>query len=212
MYSHEKQLIQAGKSAAHANKAVVLLHGRGSSAPGILSLARHLQLEDALLLAPQATNNSWYPYSFLAPVADNQPALTSALALVDDAAAEAMRLGIPASALYFVGFSQGACLALEYIARHGQRYGGVVAFTGGLIGESLEKENYVGDFAGTPILVTSGDDDPHVPLSRIEESATILRGLGANVILEIYPGKPHSISPDETLLANEVVFGSSIPH
>src|SRR3546814_2299718 len=150
MYTHEKQLIQAGKSAAHASKAVVLLHGRGSSAAGILSLARHLQLDDALLLAPQATNNSWYPHSFLAPVADNQPALDSALALVDEAVAEATRLGIPASSLYFVGFSQGACLALEYIARHAQPYGGVVAFTGGLIGESLNLSNYTGSFEGTP--------------------------------------------------------------
>ncbi|MGV3763478.1 alpha/beta hydrolase [Parapedobacter sp.] len=209
MYIHEKQLIQAGKSAAHASKAVVLLHGRGSSAPGILSLARHLQLDEALLLAPQATNNSWYPYSFLAPVADNQPALDSALALVDDAVAEATRAGIPTHAVYLVGFSQGACLALEYVARHAQPYGGVVAFTGGLIGESLNFGNYTGDFEGTPILITSGDNDPHVPLHRIEESATVLRDLGAAVITEIYPGKPHSISPDETLLANETIFGGN---
>lgn len=208
MYTHEKQLIQAGKSAAHASKAVVLLHGRGSSAPGILSLARHLQLDDALLLAPQATNNSWYPYSFLAPVAENQPALDSALALVDEAVDEAIKLGIAPTALYFVGFSQGACLALEYIARHAQPYGGVVAFTGGLIGESLNLGNYAGDFGGTPVLITSGDDDPHVPLYRIEESAAVLRELGANITIEIYPGKPHSVSPDETLLANEVVFGA----
>ncbi len=207
MYTHEKQLIQAGKSAAHASKAVVLLHGRGSSAPGILSLARHLQLDNALLLAPQATNNSWYPYSFLAPLADNQPALDSALALVGDAVTEAMRQGIPASALYFVGFSQGACLSLEYVARHAQPYGGVVAFTGGLIGESLDPSHYTGHFEGTPILITSGDDDPHVPLHRIEDSVATLRGLGANVTLEIYPGKPHSVSPDETLLANELMFG-----
>ncbi len=206
MYTHEKQLIQAGKSAAHASKAVVLLHGRGSSAPGILSLARHLQLDDALLLAPQATNGSWYPYSFLAPVAENQPALDSALALVDEAVSEATKLGIDSRAIYFVGFSQGACLALEYIARHAKPYGGAVAFTGGLIGESLNIDNYAGDFEGTPVLITAGDDDPHVPLHRIEKSATVLRGFGASVTMEIYPGKPHSISPDETLLANEVVF------
>lgn len=206
MYTHEKQLIQAGKLAAHAKKAVVLLHGRGSTAPGILSLARHLQLDDALLLAPQATNNSWYPYSFLAPEADNQPALDSAVALVDEAVTEATRLGIALTDLYFVGFSQGACLALEYVARHAQPYGGIVAFTGGLIGETLKISKYSGNFEGTPILITSGDNDPHVPQHRIEESATVLQNLGANVTLEIYPGKPHSISPDETLLANEVVF------
>ncbi|RQP15289.1 alpha/beta hydrolase [Parapedobacter defluvii] len=205
MYTHEKQIIQAGKLAAHAKKAVVLLHGRGSTAQGILSLQRHLQLEDALLLAPQATHHSWYPYSFLAPRADNQPALDSALALVDEAVAEIIKLGIQPANLYFLGFSQGACLTLEYVARHAKRYGGVVAFTGGLIGESLDKANYRGDFAGTPVLVTSGDNDPHVPLHRIEESIAILRSLGAAVTAEIYPGKPHSISADETLLANELL-------
>ena len=206
MYTHENQIIQTGKLAAHATKAVVLLHGRGSTARGILSLQRHLSLEDALLLAPQATNNSWYPYSFLAPVANNQPALDSALALVGETVAETCKQGILPENLYFLGFSQGACLALEYVARHARRYGGVVAFTGGLIGESLELSNYTGDFGGTPILMTSGDDDPHVPIYRIDESVEVLRNLGAAVTTEIYPGKPHSISADETLLANELIF------
>src|SRR5690554_6784162 len=123
MYTHEKQYIQAGKLAAHANKAVVLLHGRGSTAPGILSLARHLDVDDAFLLAPQATRNSWYPYSFLAPEADNQPALGSAIDSVNGAVAEITRLGIAPEDIYFVGFSQGACLALEYTACHAQHYG-----------------------------------------------------------------------------------------
>ena len=206
MYTHEKQFIQAGKPAEQASKAVVLLHGRGSTAQGILSLQHHLHLEDVLLLAPQATNNTWYPYSFLAPAKDNQPALDSALALVDEVVAETAKLGIQPQNLYFVGFSQGACLTLEYVARHPKRYGGVVAFTGGLIGETLDEGNYQGDFAGTPVLITAGDADPHVPLYRIEESAAILRQLRADVNVEIYPGKPHSISADETLLANNIVF------
>ncbi len=206
MYIHEKQFLQAGKLAGQAKRAVVLLHGRGSTAKGILSLQHHLQLGDALLVAPQATNNSWYPYSFLAPVANNQPALDSALALVDDMVTEAVKQGIQRENIYVVGFSQGACLALEYVARHAERYGGVVAFTGGLIGESLDKSRYHGDFAHTPILITSGDADPHVPLNRIEESEAVLQHLGADVKVTIYPGKPHSISADETLLANELVF------
>jgi len=208
-YTHEKQIIQTGKLAAHAKKAVVLLHGRGSTAQGILSIQRHLVLEDALLMAPQATHNSWYPYSFLAPVADNQPALDSALTLVDEVVTETVKLGFPSENLYFVGFSQGACLTLEYISRHAKRYGGVVAFTGGLIGESLTTSNYQGDFGGTPVLITSGDNDPHVPLYRIEESKAVLRELGAVVTTEIYPGKPHSISADETLLANELIFSAN---
>ncbi|SFC34409.1 phospholipase/carboxylesterase [Parapedobacter composti] len=207
MYTHEKQFIQAGKLAAHAKKAVILLHGRGSTAQSILSLQRHLQLEDVLLLAPQANNNSWYPYTFLAPVPNNQPALDSALELVDAAVSEAIKQGVPAAQIYFVGFSQGACLTLEYVARHAKRYGGVVAFTGGLIGAELDTANYQGDFAGTRILITAGDYDPHVPLQRIEGSAVILREMGADVKVEIYPDKPHSISADETLLANEFIFG-----
>ncbi|MGK6352660.1 alpha/beta hydrolase [Parapedobacter sp. DT-150] len=206
MYTHEKQILQAGKLAAHAEKAVILLHGRGSTAQGILSLQHHLHVEDALLLAPQATNNSWYPHSFLAPVAGNQPALDSALELVDTVVVEAIKLGIRMEQLYFVGFSQGACLTLEYVARHANRYGGVVAFTGGLIGEVLDTSNYQGDFEDTPILITAGDADPHVPMYRIAESVATLRELGANVKMEIYPGKPHSISADETLLANDLVL------
>lgn len=206
MYTHEKQIIRVGKPAQQAKKAVLLLHGRGSSAQGILSLQNHLQVEDALIIAPQATNNTWYPYGFMASVDQNQPALDSALALVDYAVSEVIKQGIPADQLYFAGFSQGACLTLEYAARHAQRYGGVIAFTGGLIGEQLDKENYKGDFAGTPILITAGDTDPHVPLTRIEESAAMLRQMGGQLTVEIYPGKPHSISADETFLANTVVF------
>lgn len=206
MYTHEKKFIQSGKPTGQATKAVVLLHGRGSTAQGVLSLQHHLHMDEALLLAPQATNNTWYPYSFLAPMEDNQPALNSALDLVDLMVAETIKLGIPTQDLYFVGFSQGACLTLEYVSRHAKRYGGVVAFTGGLVGETLARENYDGDFSGTPVLITAGDEDPHVPLYRIEESASVLRQLGANVNVEIYPGKPHGISADETLLANEVVF------
>ncbi|MBK1438524.1 dienelactone hydrolase family protein [Parapedobacter sp. ISTM3] len=206
MYTHEKQIIQTGKLAAHAKKAVVLLHGRGSTAQGILSLQRHLHVEDALLFAPQATNNSWYPYSFLAPVANNQPALDSGLALLDEVVAEAAGHGITPDQLYFVGFSQGACLTLEYVARRAKRYGGVIAFTGGLIGETLNMANYQGNFDGTPILITAGDNDPHVPLYRIGESVVVLREMGADVKMEIYPQKPHSISADETLLANEFVL------
>ncbi len=205
MYTHEKQFIQAGKSAAHAKKAVVLLHGRGSTAQGIVSLQRHLSLDDAWLLAPQATNNSWYPYSFLAPDASNQPALDSALAVVHAVVEEVLAQGIPSDRIHFVGFSQGACLALEYTARHAERYGSVVAFTGGLIGETLDAARYRGDFGSTPILITTGDPDPHVPLARVEESAALLRERGAAVRVEVYPGKPHSISADETLLANEIL-------
>lgn len=206
MYTHGKQFIQAGTAIQEAKKAAVLLHGRGSSAQGILSLQHHLQLTDAAIFAPQATNNTWYPHSFIAPVEQNQPALDSALSLVDHVVAEIDGHGMPLEHVFIVGFSQGACLALEYATRHARRYGGVVAFTGGLIGETLNRARYTGDFSETPVLITGGDTDPHVPLTRMEESAAILRQLGAEVTMEIYPGKPHSISADETLLANTIIF------
>ena len=206
MYTHEQHIIQAGPALAQARRAVILIHGRGSSAQGILSLQRHLQLQDTAIFAPQATNNTWYPLSFMAPVDQNQPALDSALLVVDQLVDQISEQGFPLEQLYFVGFSQGACLTLEYAARHARRYGGIVAFTGGLIGPSLDTSHYQGDFADTPILVTAGDHDAHVPLTRIEESTAILRNMGARVTEEVYPGKPHSISADETLLANTLIF------
>lgn len=203
-YIHHQQIVR--HESATAKKAVVMLHGRGSTAESIMSLRQHLAFGDALLLAPQATNNSWYPYSFMAPTAQNQPALDSAVALVDNAVREAVAEGIAHENIYFVGFSQGACLALEYVGRHATRYGGVLAFTGGLVGGELDLANYQGDFGGTPVLITAGDEDPHVPVARIRESEKILVGLGASVHVEIYPGKPHSISMEEIELANKRVF------
>lgn len=206
-YTHDKQVVRQGPATTPAGKAVVMLHGRGSTAASILSLRQHLGLgHDALLLAPQATNNSWYPYSFMAPTAQNQPALDSAVELVGEAVREAVAAGIAHERIYFVGFSQGACLALEYASRHATRYGGIVAFTGGLVGDTLVTANYQGGFAGTPILISAGDQDPHVPLSRIRESETAMKALGAAVTVDIYPGKPHSISGEEIDRANALVF------
>lgn len=205
-YTHEKRVVRQ-EPATTGGKAVVMLHGRGSTAESILSLRQHLNLgSDALLLAPQATNNSWYPHSFMAPTAQNQPALDSAVELVGEAVREAVDAGIAHEQIYFVGFSQGACLALEYVARHAKRYGGVVAFTGGLVGGALDTASYQGAFGDTPILVSAGDQDPHVPLGRIRESETVLAGLDAAVTVDIYPGKPHSISMEEIERANALVF------
>ena len=204
--THRKQFIQAGPALADAKRAVILVHGRGSSAQGILALQRHLQLQDATIVAPQADGNTWYPFGFMAPDNQNQPALDTGLAVLDAVVAEIAGKGMPVAHISFVGFSQGACLTLEYTARHAQRYGGIVAFTGGLIGETLDAARYQGDFLDTPVLITAGDRDVHVPWARITESAAILRRMGANVTTEIYPGKPHSISADETLLANTLIF------
>ncbi len=206
-YTHDIQVVRQGPATEPAGKAVVMLHGRGSTAASILTLRQHLSVgDDAMLLAPQATNNSWYPYSFMAPVGQNQPALDSAIALVGEAVREAVSAGMAHEDIYFVGFSQGACLALEYVAQHATRYGGVVAFTGGLVGGTLDTASYRGDFAGTPILISAGDQDPHVPLSRIRESETVMVALGAALTVDIYPGKPHSISGEEIVRANALVF------
>ncbi|MBD1386830.1 dienelactone hydrolase family protein [Mucilaginibacter rigui] len=206
MYTHSNQISIGGVPAANAKAALIMLHGRGASAADIMRLAREFNATEMTVYAPQATNNSWYPYSFLAPVEENEPALSSALALIDEVVAQALADGFTADKIYFAGFSQGACLTLEYITRNAKQYGGAVAFTGGLIGEELNLNNYKGDFAGTPVLITTGDPDPHVPLSRVEESAEQLKGMNANVSVKVYKGRQHTISYDEIALANQMVF------
>jgi phospholipase/carboxylesterase len=206
MYTHSKQISIGGQTAANAKAALIMIHGRGASASDIMRLAGQLNVNGMAVYAPQATNNSWYPYSFTAPVNANEPALTSALDIIDQTVARAVADGISTDKIYFSGFSQGACLTLEYIARNAKRYGGAVAFTGGLIGEELDLDNYKGDFNGTPVLITTGDPDPHVPVRRVEESAEILKGLNANVTLKIYKGRPHTISFEELSLADQYVF------
>lgn len=182
-----------------------MLHGRGASATSIISLQTHLQLDDYAIFAPQATEYSWYPYSFMAPVSDNQPALDSALHIIAGVVADIKQNGIPQEKIYFIGFSQGACLTLEYVTRNAGRYGGAIAFTGGLIGDKLIDENYKGDFDGTPILITTGDPDPHVPLSRVNKSVSIIQHLNASVTLKVYKGRPHTITAEELALANEIL-------
>nr|WP_067063514.1 dienelactone hydrolase family protein [Mucilaginibacter sp. L294] len=206
MYTHSKQISIGGIPAVNAKAALIMLHGRGASAADIMRLALELNTGEMAVYAPQATNNSWYPYSFLAPIEENEPALSSALGIVDEVVAQALVDGFTADKIYFAGFSQGACLTLEYITRNAKQHGGAVAFTGGLIGEKLNLSNYKGDFMGTPILITTGDPDPHVPLSRVEESVAVLKGMNANVTLKVYKGRQHTISYDEIALANQLVF------
>ena len=206
MYTHNKNIITAGAPVAEAKRAIVFLHGRGSTAEDIISLNTHLKVDDAALFAPQATNNSWYPYSFIAPVEQNQPALDSALTLIKELVDEIISAGIPQDKIYFVGFSQGACLTLEYITRNAARYGGAVAFTGGLIGKEVNMRNYKGDFQQTPILITTGDPDPHVPVRRVEVSEGIIKKMNAKISMKIYAGRVHTISQKEIELARQLIF------
>jgi len=207
MYTHDSSnYISAGTPAKQAKTALVMLHGRGGAAGDMIRLAKLFNLTDVALYAPQATNNSWYPYSFMAPEKQNQPALDSAIDAIDSLVKQAVADGIPTEKIYFVGFSQGACLTLEYVGRKAQRYGGAVAFTGGLIGQELITERYKGDFDGTPVLISTSNPDPHVPLSRVEETVKVLQKLGGDITLKVYEGKPHTITQPEIELANEVIF------
>lgn len=205
---HTKNIITAGKDLTEADRALILVHGRGGSAEDILSLAGYLPVKDYALLAPQATGHSWYPYSFLEPPVRNQPWLGSALELLGAAVADVLAGGIARERIYFAGFSQGACLTLEFAARNGGRYGGVAAFTGGLIGDRIYSKHYKGDFSGTPLFIGVGDRDPHVPLERVHATAGILREMGADVTVKVYPGRPHTIVADELEQAGKIVFGN----
>lgn len=195
---HRNQpVFQRGVPLNSAKGAVVLLHGRGASAEDILGLAQDFDLPELAYLAPEAPEHTWYPYSFLSPIEQNQSWLDSALKLAGETVHRAITAGIERQKVAIVGFSQGACLATEFVARNAARYGGLVAFTGGLIGPRGTKFAYSGDLAGTHCFLGAGDRDPHVPWKRVEESASVLTGLGAVVTLRRYPGLPHTINRDE---------------
>lgn len=205
---HQKEIISLGKKLTEARKVLIMLHGRGATAEDILRVAPYLNVEDFALLAPQATNYTWYPYSFLAPRTQNEPWLSSALELVKEITADVNQAGIPNERIYFLGFSQGACLTLEFIARNAGRWGGAVAFTGGLIGDKLDKENYKGNFDGTPVFIGTSDPDPHVPVARVRESTSLLNTMHATVTEKVYPNMGHTISEDEIEKANQLVFNT----
>lgn len=183
-----------------------MIHGRGGSAEDILSLKAYLSVTDFALIAPQATNSTWYPYSFLAKPSENEPWLSSALDLLKATVNDIEAAGIDHSHIYFLGFSQGACLTLEFVARNAQKYGGVAAFTGGFIGDNIYTENYIGDFSGTQIFIGTSDPDPHVPVERVNDSAAILEKMKATVTKKIYPNMGHTISQDEIETVNKLIF------
>ncbi len=202
----QQDIITAGKKLNEATKALVMIHGRGGSAEDILSLATHLDVEDFALLAPEAANNSWYPYSFLAAPANNEPGLSKALELLQTTVNGIVSSGIPKEHIYFLGFSQGACLTLEFVTRNAAKYGGIAAFTGGLIGDKIYTEHYKGDFGNTPVFIGTSDPDPHVPVERVNASAAILESMNAAVTKKIYTNMGHTISQDEINLVNALLF------
>jgi phospholipase/carboxylesterase len=203
---HKKQLITAGKKLEDASKVLIMLHGRGGSAEDILSLAGHLDVVDFALVSPQATNHTWYPYSFMALPSENEPWLSSALSLLKEIVDDLRSKGIKSENIYFLGFSQGACLTLEFVTRNADKYGGVAAFTGGLIGDKIYPGNYNGDFSGTPIFIGSSDPDPHVPVTRVNESVEILEKMNAHLTKKIYKNMGHTINQDEIDTVNKLIL------
>src|SRR5277367_1023856 len=200
-----------GPSLEAAAGAVIMLHGRGASADDILNLAQAMYHPNLAYLAPAAEGHSWYPNRFIAPRDQNEPWLTSALNKIGSTIQLAIDSGIPTDRIIVCGFSQGACLSTEFVATHPARYAGLIAFTGGLIGPPGMPMNYSGDLQQTPAFFGSGDPDPHVPWSRVQESADVIAAMNARVTTRRYPGRAHTVSADEVRYATAILtesFGS----
>tara|TARA_R100001143_G_scaffold63588_2_gene72814 strand:- start:69876 stop:70547 length:672 start_codon:yes stop_codon:yes gene_type:complete len=195
----------AGTSASEAKAAMILIHGRGASAESILTLGNEFDTTKLHYVAPQADQFTWYPYSFLAPTKQNEPGLSSGLQAIFDILSDLEKNGIPKEKIIIAGFSQGACLATEFAARHPARYGGVVALSGGLIGDAVTADNYNGSLDHTPYFVGCSDVDPHIPVERVHESADVMEKLGAIVTKKIYPGMGHTVNEDEITNAKKII-------
>jgi predicted esterase len=193
----EARVLRAGAAIPDARLVAVLLHGRGASAEDILGLASEFSVSDVAYLAPQASGATWYPLSFLAPIERNEPALSSALRTIARLLDDVQQQGVTVDRVALMGFSQGACLALEFAARFARRYAAVAALSGGLIGPPATPRHYQGSFDGTPVFIGCSDIDPHIPLERVRESTAVLTRMGARVDERIYPGMPHTVNRDE---------------
>lgn len=190
-------ILSRGPSLADARLVVILVHGRGASAEDILSLTYELRAKDVTYLAPQASGRTWYPSSFLTPIPQNEPGISSGLRVLSGLVDQVGKQGVPQNRIVLMGFSQGACLSLEFAARHAQQYAGVVGLSGGLIGPPGTPRTYSGTMDGTPVFLGCSDIDPHIPLERVHETADVFRRLGASVDERIYPRMGHTVNRDE---------------
>jgi phospholipase/carboxylesterase len=176
---------------------MVMIHGRSATAESILTLVQAIDAPGFVYLAPQAAGNTWYPNSFLSPIPSNEPGITSGLAAIEDLLERVAAAGIPPERTILLGFSQGACLSLEFAARHARRYGGIAGLSGGLIGPDDTPRDYAGSFGGTPVFLGCSDVDFHVPADRVRLTAKVLGGMGAKVTMRLYPGMGHIVNDDE---------------
>jgi phospholipase/carboxylesterase len=190
-------VVRAGAPLGAARAAVILVHGRGANAESMLGLVEAFEADDLAYIAPQAPSGSWYPRSFMAPISQNEPFLSDALGTLSKAVEDLAQSGMPHNKIVLLGFSQGACLALEFAARHARRFGGVVSLSGGLIGPERALRDYPRSLAGTPVFLGCSDIDFHIPLTRVKESTAVLKRLGGDVTEVIYPRMGHTIVEDE---------------
>jgi predicted esterase len=195
---------EAGEPLAKARGAMILLHGRGATAADIMTIAAEVMHPGLAYLAPQAEGNAWYPYPFTAPLESNEPYLSAALGMIESLLAK-VEATIPAQRVILLGFSQGACLTLEFAARHARRYGGVVGLSGGLIGPPDTPRDYPGSFDGTPVFLGCSDIDPHIPKERVTETSAVFERMGAKVRMRLYPGMGHTVNTDEIESVREIV-------
>jgi len=201
----KQTILMDGTPLSKARMAMVMLHGRGATAADILSLNADLVSEGIAFVAPQASGNSWYPYSFLAPLASNEPALSNSLAVVGGVLSYLRHRGISSPQVMLLGFSQGACLCLEYAARHARRYAGIVGLSGGLIGPDETRRDYAGSLEGSPVFLGCSTTDFHIPKQRVDDTQVLLEQLGAKVTKRLYPDMGHSINDDEINFVRSMV-------
>ena len=202
--THGQRIVEAGQDLRTARAAMILLHGRGATAEDIMTIASEVQQPGWAYLAPQAAGNTWYPNPFTAALASNEPHLSAAMETIARVV-ERVEARIPAQRVVLLGFSQGACLTLEWAARNARRYGGVVGLSGGLIGPDGTPRDYPGNFDGTPVFLGCSDIDPHIPMRRVVETGEVLKGMGADVTVRFYPGMGHLVSGEELATITELV-------
>jgi len=194
---HGQLVLREGEDPALARLAVIMIHGRGGSAEDIMTLSRHLEIEGATYLAPQAAGQTWYPMSFLSPIERNEPGITSGMRVISGLIDEVGRAGVPPDRVILLGFSQGACLSLEFAARHARRYALIAGLSGGLIGPPGTPRAYEGSMEHTPVFLGCSDVDPHIPVERVHETGSVFRALDAEVDEHIYPDMDHSVTAEE---------------